>query len=98
MTEAEDLAAYPAVQGMPVKVRDLVPGDKVTNGSVTATFVQQAEHPIWTHLRLVIWRMPDGSWSHDALDPMQVVGEVTAMPLAARQRALREALLHRSQW
>jgi hypothetical protein len=79
------------------KVSELTPGDSVTlrwhDGPRTAVFVAQTPHPIWSHLQLVIWRLHDGSWSLDALDPAQDVGQVTLstwQDLAAR---LRRALL-----
>lgn len=81
-----------------MKVLELTPGDQiiVPFGEATATFVQQAEHPIWPHLRLVIWRMSDGSWSHDALDARQDVGDpVHLFPSpGTREKNLRTALLN----
>lgn len=82
-----------------VTVAQLVPGDQVLGLEGPVTFVQQAEHPLWPHLRLVIWKMPDGSWSHDALDARQEVGALAVQSTPAeRKQALRQALLHRSQW
>ena len=74
-------------------VAELRPGDLVTNASMAATYVAQAPHPIWPHLRLVIWRMADGSWSHDALDPQQYVGIAVAGTHDELQQRLRAALL-----
>lgn len=83
-------------------VLELQPGDLVTlpspNGYVSSTFVAQTAHPIWPHLRLVIWRTDPklglpGDWSHDALDPHQVVGTVTPATSAERAERLRAALL-----
>lgn len=68
-----------------IRVRDLQPGDVVVHASSSATFVAQAEHPIWPSLRLVIWRLRDGSWSHDALSPEQEVGEVLPVTTYERQ-------------
>ncbi|HEX6869935.1 MAG TPA: hypothetical protein VF163_02455 [Micromonosporaceae bacterium] len=70
-------------------VTDLVPGD-LTAGSV---FVAQCPHPIWPHLRLVIWQLADGSWSLDALDPRQDVGRVELSTPEQRMDRLRAALL-----
>jgi hypothetical protein len=58
-----------------------------------AVFVARTEHPIWPHLQLVIWRMDDGSWSHDALLARQDVGAVTDATPDERRHRLREAML-----
>lgn len=77
-------------------VKDLVPGDAVwiewSGGE--ATFVVATRHPLYAPpLRLVVWKMPDGSWSHDALDERQDVGQVVEPTDArAREDRLREAL------
>lgn len=81
-----------------VTVLELQPGDLVNLGPHSATFVAQTSHPIWPHLRFVIWRVPEslglpGNWSHDALDPRQVVGTVTPSTPAERADRVREALL-----
>lgn len=73
-------------------VQNLVPGDLVENSGASALFVAQTEHPIWPSLQLVIWRMPDGSWSHDALDARQDVGQIAADQVGNVER-LRKALL-----
>lgn len=79
-----------------VKVEDLIPGQIVTAfGDVSATYVAQAEHPIWPTHRLVIWRMADGSWYHDALSAGQVVGDAAPSSADERLRNLRTALLGR---
>ena len=83
-----------------MKVADLTPGDlfDVPFRGGTAVFVAQVDpHPIWPYLRLVIWRMGDGSWSHDALDARQDVGE-PRLPASPQERAerVRAALLHPS--
>lgn len=76
-------------------VWQLVPGDQVEDrrGGPPPTFVQRAQHPLWPGLQLVIWRMPDGSWSHDALDGRQEVGQAVPATEAERTQRLREALL-----
>jgi len=62
-------------------------------GTITSTFVAETQHPIWPNLRLVIWRMGDGSWSHDALDFAQDVGTPEPSTPDERQTNLRRALL-----
>lgn len=75
------------------RVRDLIPGDEVTLPPESAVYIAQCEHPIWPRLRLVIWRLRDGSWSHDALLPAQEVGTVTDTTYDERRDRLRHALL-----
>ncbi len=71
-----------------VRVADLLPGDVVeTPTRDRACFVVQTRHPVWLDLRFVVWRMPDGSWSHDALSSEQVVGHLVT------QRGSHEARL-----
>lgn len=100
MTGQPDFAALMAdvVAQTGVTVMDLQPGDLVNHGAHSATFVAQTSHPIWPHLRLVIWRVPEslglpGNWSHDALDRRQVVGTVRPATHFERQERLRAALL-----
>lgn len=81
-----------------IRVESLRPGDLVNQGHIKATFVAQTEHPLWPHLRLVIWRVPEslglpGNWSHDALDARQVVGTVVPTQPHERVKRLRAALL-----
>lgn len=79
-----------------VRVWDLMPGDLVSIATgESAVFIQNAPHPIWPHLCLVVWKLDSGAWSHDALDARQVVGFVRAeeRELAPRLTRLREALL-----
>lgn len=66
------------------RVCDLSPGDNVATGALSevlggpcATFISRGWHPRYPGLCLVIWAMPDGSFSLDALDATQEVGEVT---------------------
>jgi hypothetical protein len=62
-----------------ITVEKLQPGDVVIHSSLTderGCYIQQAIHPVWPHLRLVIWRMEDGAIYLDALDSRQVVGVV----------------------
>jgi hypothetical protein len=84
-----------------MRVRDLVPGDVVWREEmpgVEATFVARTDHPIWPRLQLVVWKINDGSWSHDALSIDQEVGSVTLTAPEERLASLRRALLHPSQW
>ncbi len=82
-----------------VRVRELRPGDtvSVTNlREITAIHVATVDpHPLYRHLALVVWRMSDGTWSHDALDLDQVVGDVDR-PRTNTETAdrLRAALHH----
>ncbi len=72
-----------------MKVIDLVPGS-IFDGH---TFVAQTVHPLWPNLQLVIWRLRDGTWSHDALSPGQ---EIIGLDLKRSQNKtinLRRALL-----
>ena len=76
-------------------VRDLKPGDVVDGpgGLFTATFIAATEHPIYAGMRLVTWRMPDGSVSLDALSPFQHVGDAREVDASTREAALRRALI-----
>lgn len=79
-----------------MKVEDLTPGDVIRNtfpeGPIEATFVARTMHPLWPHLELVIWRMQDGSWSHDALDRGQEIGDLVPCSVQDRTERLRAAL------
>lgn len=72
---------------------ELVPGDVVTLGGEIGFYVARTRHPIWQHLELVIWRRPDGSWSHDALHREQDIGRVLPSTAALRAERLRAVLL-----
>ena len=85
-----------------LRVMDLEPGDRFTmrspftrTGEQLSTFVQQCQHPIWSRLQLVIWRMDDGTWSHNALDPRQELPGTIDRPTSQskREARLRRALL-----
>lgn len=71
----------------------LVPGDIVEHDGRAATFITSTQHPLWPHLQMVIWRLADGSWSHDALSHAQDVGQVKPADLFSRKAALQRALL-----
>lgn len=75
-------------------VIELRPGDKVEDpwSRTRHTFVAQCPHPLYAGLRLVIWRLSDGTWSHDALSAQQDVGEPIPSTDAEREDALRRAL------
>lgn len=77
------------------RVSELIPGDLIGNGDMKATYIAQAEHPLWPSLRLVIWHMPDGTRSLDALSASQDVGERLSRnePPGRRETRLRGALL-----
>lgn len=75
-------------------VAALTSGDEVAlAGGHSAVFVAQTQHPLWPHLRLVVWRLPDGTWSHDALSALQDVGDVSPATQQARVARLRSALI-----
>lgn len=74
------------------RVMDLVPGDEITLALDSAVFVARTEHPLYVGLDLVVWRMADGSWSHDALNRHQDVGQVTPSDHVTRIGRLRSAL------
>lgn len=76
-------------------VRELIPGDVVSGplGVLQATYVGRTDHPIYPGLQLVIWRMSDGGWSHDALLADQEVGATEPTDAEGREAALRRALL-----
>jgi hypothetical protein len=58
------------------KLSDLRPGDHVTSGLMSATFISQVQHPIQPAFQLVTWVLADTSISLDCLWPSQDVGEV----------------------
>lgn len=70
-------------------VQDLQPGD----ATATACFVARTAHPLWPDLQLVVWRMAHGGWSHDALDPRQVVGNLMPASSGVRTARLQAALV-----
>jgi hypothetical protein len=80
-------------------VMELLPGDEVSvvapEGAKTAVFVAETAHPLWPSLRLVVWRLDSGEWSHDALSALQEVGTVRPSSSAERVERLRAALLGR---
>lgn len=78
-------------------VAELLPGDEISQLDTSAVYIAQATHPLYPGLQLVIWRMPDGSWSHDALRASQVAGTAADRSYDARHARLRAALLHASQ-
>lgn len=77
-----------------MRVVHLLPGMRIkdpTQYDIAHTFVAQCPHPLYPSLQLVIWRLHDGTWSHDALSPNQDVGE--PMPFAGNdlELSLRKA-------
>ena len=73
-------------------VADLMPGDLVTLGPGSGVFVTSCRHPLYPMLQLVIWRLPDRSWSLDALHYQQHVGDVAPASPAERVDRLRQAM------
>ncbi len=83
-----------------MKLMALLPGDKVElpGTSRWAIYVGRViPHPIYPTLALVIWRLDDGTWSHDALDPQQDVGNVTTRSNDKRQANLRWAFFNQKE-
>lgn len=75
-------------------VRELAPGGVIdVPGMSSATFISSIDHPIYRGMRLVTWRMADGSLSLDALSPFQYVGEARRTNEGLREQALRRALV-----
>jgi hypothetical protein len=72
-------------------VQELLPGDLVTHGLQSATFIASGRHPKYTGLALVIWKLNDGTWSTDALYWHQYVGEVTFSTHEQRWNRIQEA-------
>lgn len=60
-----------------MRVIDLTPGIRILepHNAISHTFVAQTSHPLYPGLQLVIWRMENREWSHDALSPLQDVGD-----------------------
>jgi hypothetical protein len=84
-----------------LRVIDLQPGDKIVgkgvDGDRTATFLVQQKHPLYPGLQLVVWWLhEEGSWSFDALSPIQVVGQndPECITFQTRQANLRAILHH----
>lgn len=80
-----------------VQVRSLLPGDMVTNiaNNTESIFIgAQSPHPIYPRLWLVTWWLGKDQWSHDALSPMQEVGDlVQPRDRTTLNQRLRMALL-----
>jgi hypothetical protein len=75
------------------RVDELIPGDRIQVLAGSSTYVGRLPHPIWKDLQLVIWRMDDGTWSHDALDIRQEVGRILPTTPEQRMQCLKQALL-----
>jgi hypothetical protein len=58
-----------------IKIRDLVPGDKLTYAETCAIYIGRiTPHPLYSHLWLIIWWMVEEQrYSFDALSPLQEV-------------------------
>lgn len=77
-------------------VRELIPGFRVKNGSMSAVFIGTLPHPIYPGLKMVIWVMDEsGEVSLDALSARQDVGMVDPADSAERRYNLQKALLGR---
>lgn len=72
-----------------VRVIDLLPGDVVRLGDGSACFIARTAHPVYPTLQMVVWRLHTGEWSHDALDPAQVVGDRDEVDDDLRAKRLR---------
>lgn len=84
-----------------MKIRDLTPGAIIHQpgpSGLRATFVAAIEHPLFDGLAMVIWKMEDGEWMHDALSWAQDIGEPEPQSIEVYKYNLRCALLHPSQW
>lgn len=63
---------------MATRIMDLQPGDVfrmpdlgLGDGQKEGIFVGRLDHPLYGNLQLVLWRMADGTWHHDALSAFQ---------------------------
>jgi hypothetical protein len=74
-------------------VMDLQPGQRIHVGGMSAIFVARTRHPIWPTMQLVVWKMDDGTWSHDALSMTQDVGQPDPWTVESLLGNLKEALL-----
>lgn len=78
------------------KVSELHPGDIVEGQAglpvESATFIASTDHPVWPHLKLVVWILDNGSVSLGAVDPSQEIGEVRPVSSVNRRLNLRSAL------
>jgi hypothetical protein len=63
-------------------VQELRSGDVVTLADQSAVFIASEPHPEYPGLRLVIWKLDDGTWSLDALSNLQEVGDVLSYAIA----------------
>jgi hypothetical protein len=75
------------------RVIDLIPGDLIHFSGRSSVFVARTEHPYYLGFAMVIWRMDQGDWSHDALLPNQELsGEVESATDEERRSRLFTAL------
>lgn len=74
-----------------MKVSDLIPGDQ--SPASKAVFIMQAPHPVFTTFQLVVWYMPDDTYSFDALKEHQEVGEMVTVTADERKSKLRRILV-----
>lgn len=73
-----------------MKVMNLEPGDVFDIGEETAIFIcREKVHPLYPNLCLTVWQMSDGSYSFDAVSPLQVMpGEYQGKDRDRLRRAL----------
>lgn len=74
-------------------VMDLLPGQRVRLGGMSAVFIARNIHPLWPALQLVVWKLDDGTWSHDALSGEQDVGEADPSTWLSRQENLKAVFM-----
>lgn len=76
-----------------MKVRELIPGDRIEQADISAVFVAKCPHPYYKGFQLVVWHIDGEGWSHDALLSDQDVGEPVRDPqLTKETKAKRERL------
>jgi hypothetical protein len=75
-------------------VRDLLPGDIVTlpGSEVSGVFITADHHATYPGLKLVVWKLSDGTFSFDALNLDQHIGQIQPAGPEQRQEQLRRAL------
>jgi hypothetical protein len=73
-------------------VQDLVGGDVIDIGGRRGTFIGRSDHPTYRGLQLVVWKLDDGTWSFDALSPVQHVGELVSARGAENVARLRSTV------
>lgn len=81
--------------GITVTVMNLRSGDVLYHPIAGSyMYIAQGPHPIWSHLRAVVWCSPRGELSIDALDPRQ---EMPA-PVINRDKTPEQRASQFRQW